>query len=87
MVTLINITEENMTYTYSTTANATSLTTPNKTSLTLSDLVQGANYSFTVTGIDTYGRLGEESLPSDVVAFDSKALRKHHPTKAGFINL
>ena len=55
--------------------------------MTVSDLTRGAEYSFIVSGMDGGGRVGEESLPSDVVTFDSKALRKQHPMKSLFISL
>ena len=39
--------------------------------MTVSDLTQGPDYSFTVAGIDTGGRVGEESAPSQLITFDS----------------
>ena len=42
--------------------------------MTVSDLTRGAKYSFTVTGNDAGGRLGEESVSSEIVTFDSKAI-------------
>ena len=31
--------------------------------MTVSDLTQGADYSFTVAGVNAEGRVGEESVP------------------------
>ena len=42
--------------------------------MTMSDLTQGAEYSFTVAGIDTEGRLGEESILAQVITLDSKLI-------------
>ena len=63
-ITLINITEGNTSYTYNTTANTTNLT--------LSDLTQGAEYSFTVAGVDTGRRVGNKSALAQIITFDSK---------------
>ena len=64
-IMLTNITAMNASYTY--------YTTTNTTSMTVSDLTQGATYSFSVVGIDSGERVGEESVPSEAVTFDSKA--------------
>ena len=61
---LTNVTEENTSYTYNTTTNTTSMT--------VSDLTQGAKYSFTVTGVDAEGRVGESSDLSTIVKLDSE---------------
>ena len=63
-ITLTNITEGNVSYMYNTTTNTTSMT--------VSDLTQGAEYSFTVAGIDSGGRVGEESMSAEAITFDSK---------------
>ena len=63
-ITLTNITEENTLYVYNTTTNTTSMT--------VSDLTQGAEYSFTVAGVDTGGRVGEKSAASNPVMFSSE---------------
>ena len=65
---LTNVTEEDASYTYNTTTNTTSMT--------LSDLTQGAEYSFTVTGVDAEGRVGENSDSSTIVKLDSECLIK-----------
>ena len=62
---LTNITEENASYTYNTTTNTTSIT--------LSDFTQGAEYFFTVAGVDAEGREGEVSNSSSSVMLDSKS--------------
>ena len=36
----------------------------------VSGLTQGVDYSFTVAGVDTGGRVGEESVPSETLTFD-----------------
>ena len=64
--TLTNTTEGNVSYTYNTTTNTTSMI--------VSDLTQGADYSFTVAGIDTGSRVGEESVASKILTFDGKEL-------------
>ena len=64
IITLINITEGNTLYTYNTTTNTTNLT--------LSDLTQGAEYSFTVAGVDAGGRVGEKSVLAAAITFDSE---------------
>ena len=61
---LKNVTEENGLYTYNTTTNTTSIT--------LSDLIQGAEYFFTVAGVDAEGRVGESSNSSAIVKLDSE---------------
>ena len=63
-LTLTNITEGNMSYIYNTNNNATNVT--------LSDLTQGADYIFTVAGIDVEGRVGEKSVPSKILTFDGE---------------
>ena len=63
-VTLTNITEGNTVYVYNTTTNTTSIT--------VSDLAQGAEYFFTVAGIDTGGRVGEKSMSSTFLMFNSE---------------
>ena len=42
--------------------------------MTVSDLTQGVEYSFTVAGVDTGNRLGEESLSSDKLNLDGKVV-------------
>ena len=61
---LTNVTEEKASYTYNTTTNTTSMT--------VSDLTQGAEYSFTVAGVDAEGREGENSNSSTIVKLDSE---------------
>ena len=61
--TCTNVTDGNASYSYNTTTNTTSMT--------VSDLTQGAEYSFTVAGIDTGGRMGEESA-SATIKLDSE---------------
>ena len=63
-VALTNITEGNAVYVYNTTTNTTSMT--------VSDLTQGAEYFFTVAGVDTGGRVGEKSMSSSVLMFNSE---------------
>ena len=65
---LTNVTEGNTTYTYNTTTNTTSIT--------LSDLTQGAEYSFTVAGVDAEGRMGENSNLATIVKLDSELQSK-----------
>ena len=48
-------------------------TTTNTTSMTVSDFTQGTEYSFTVAGVDAGGRVGEESVPSNIVTLDSES--------------
>ena len=69
-ITLTNITDGNTSYTYNTSTNTTSVT--------VFDLTQGAEYSFTVAGIDTVGRVGEESALAPVITLDSKLLPEYH---------
>ena len=40
--------------------------------MNVSGLTRGAEYFFTVAGIDTGNRTGMNSLPSEVVTFDGK---------------
>ena len=42
--------------------------------MTVSDLTQGADYLFTVAGIDAEGRVGEYSALSEILMFDGKEL-------------
>ena len=65
-IALTNITKGNTLYTYNTTTNTTSLT--------LSNLIQGTEYSFTVAGVDTGGRVGEKSVPSEELTLDGKVI-------------
>ena len=67
-ITLTNITEGNTSYTYNATTNTTSIT--------LSDLTQGAEYFFTVAGVDEEGRVGEESVPSQTVMLKGQCLQR-----------
>ena len=64
IVNLINITEGNVSYMYKTTSNSNILQVMN--------LIQGADYIFTVSGIDTGNRTGEESVLSELITFDGK---------------
>ena len=63
-VSLINVTEGSIPHVYNTTTNTTNMT--------VSDLSQGAEYSFTVAGIDTGGRVGERSNSSEFVTLDGE---------------
>ena len=45
--------------------------------MTLSDLTKRAEYFFTVAAMDSEGRVGEESAPSEVVINDSKDASCH----------
>ena len=65
-VTLTNITEGNAVYVYNITANTTSIT--------VSDLIQGAEYFFIVAGVDTGGRVGEKNtcMSFSVLMFNSE---------------
>ena len=65
-IILTNITEGNASYIYNTTTNTTSMT--------VSDLTQGADYLFTVAGIDGEGRVGEYSALSERLTLDGKEL-------------
>ena len=58
-ITLTNITEGNISYTYNTTTNTTNIT--------VSDFIKGAEYFFTVAGVDAEGRVGEDSVPSQTI--------------------
>ena len=42
--------------------------------MTLSDLTKGAQYLFTVAGVDAEGRVGEESVTSEIVKLKSQYL-------------
>ena len=72
VVLLTNITEGNASYTY--------YTTTNTTSMTVSDLTQGAEYSFTVAGVYAGGRVGEKSVLAKAVTFDSEFIHEHCAT-------
>ena len=61
---LTNITEGNDSYTYNTTTNTTSMT--------VSDLTQRAEYSFSVAGVDVGGREGQKSASSTIVMLSSE---------------
>ena len=61
-VSLINVTEGNVPYVYNTTTNTTNMT--------VSDLTQGADYSFTVAGISSRGRVGNSSVLSELITLD-----------------
>ena len=67
-VTLTNITEGNISYIYNTATNTTNMT--------VSDLTEGAEYLFTVAGVDAEGTVGEESVPSQTVRLQSQYLQK-----------
>ena len=73
-ITLTNITEGNVSYMYNTTINTTNIT--------VSDLTQGVEYSFTVAGVDAGGRVGEDSMLAQAILFDSelKPCAIHHKT-------
>ena len=49
-------------------------TPTNTTSMTVFDLTQGAEYSFTVAGVDAEGRVGEKSVTSENITLDGKKL-------------
>ena len=68
-VSLINVTEGNVPHVYNTTTNTTSMT--------VSDLTQGAEYSFTVAGIDTGDRVGESSVLAELVTLDGECMVEH----------
>ena len=63
-VYLSNITEGYVSYAYDTATNTTSMT--------VTDLTQGAEYSFTVAGMDAGGRVGDISNSSNSVKLDSE---------------
>ena len=67
-ITLNKVTQGNTSCIYNTTMNTTSLT--------VSDLTQGEEYSFIVAGIDVGGRVGENSVPSSVIMLNSKSSQK-----------
>ena len=48
--------------------------TTNTTSMTVSNLTQGAEYSFTVAGVNAEVRVGEESVPSELATLDNECL-------------
>ena len=64
VVTLINITEGNRSYTYNTTTNTTSMT--------VSALTRGAEYSFSVAGVDAKGGVGKNTMSAVAVTLDSE---------------
>ena len=64
VIYLRNITEGNRAYTYNTTTNTTSMT--------VSELTQGAEYSFRVAGVDAKGGIGKTSVPAETVTFESE---------------
>ena len=64
-VTFTKIIVENTSYAYMYS------TSTNVTSITVSNLTTGEKYFFTVAGIDAEGRVGEESVPSQIVTFKS----------------
>ena len=76
-IVLTNITQGNTSYTYNTTSNTTSMT--------VSDLAQGAEYSFTVAGVDAGGRVGEMSVLAKAIMFDSEFV--HECTNVNAIHL
>ena len=59
-ITLTNVTEGNVSYIYNTTTNTTNMT--------VSDLIRGAEYFFTVAGVDTGGRVGEKGVSSNIIS-------------------
>ena len=71
-ITLTNITEGNTPYTYNTTTNTTSIT--------VSDFVKGAEYFFTVAGVDAEGRVGEESVPSQTIRLGGQFYKESSQT-------
>ena len=67
-LTLTNITDEgNTSRTYNTTTNTTHIT--------LLDLTKGAEYYFIVAGVDAEGRVGEESVASEIVKLKCQCLQ------------
>ena len=64
ILNLTNVTEGNVSYSYNTTTNTTSMT--------VSDLTQGAEYFFNVAGVDAEDRVGESSNSSSNVMLDSE---------------
>ena len=63
-ITLTNVTEGNASFIYHIGSNSTSVE--------ISGLTKGAAYFFTVAGVDTGNRVGEESLPSEIVTIEGK---------------
>ena len=59
-----NITEGNTSYTYNTATNTTIMT--------VSDLTQGAEYSFSVAGVDAKGGIGNKNMSAETVTLDSE---------------
>ena len=57
IITFTNITEGNISYMYTTVSN--------ETSMEIQHLTQAAEYSFSVAGVDTGNRIGENSVKSD----------------------
>ena len=63
-ITLTNITEGKVLYIFNTTTYTTNIT--------VSELTKSAEYSFSVAGVDTGGRVGEERVPSNTVMLDNE---------------
>ena len=65
IITIINIYDEgNISYTYNTTFNTTSIT--------LFNMTQKLDYVFTVAGVDSGGRIGKSIAFSEVITLDGK---------------
>ena len=70
-----------VTYTITITAANSSLnpqlinTTNTTTNKIVPVLTQGVKYYFTVAGVDAGGRMGEKSICSDAITFDSESLK------------
>ena len=73
-ITLTNITEGNVPYIFNTTTNATNIT--------VTDLTLGAEYYFSVAGVETGGRVGEDSEPSNTVMLDSECYDGCHQCRS-----
>ena len=69
-INLTKFTEGDVSYVYNTTTNTTNMT--------VSDLNQGAKYSFTVAGVDTGGRVGEKSMAAKFLTLDSEFMIHTH---------
>ena len=63
-VSLINVTEGNVPYVYNTPTNTTNMT--------VSDLIEGVEYSFIVAGVDKGGRVGENSVLAQFITLDGE---------------
>ena len=72
-ITLTNVTEGNVPYIFNTTTNTTNIT--------VSDLSPGAEYYFSVAGIDTGGGVGAESVPSNTLMLDSECYNKKQQSR------